>query len=106
MTTSRTLSEKYNVSYERLPEHMQAGARRYIEQGIPPGGFLEAVLANDLVGAFARADEVNRGAMRAWTLWLYNDIPSSAWGDPSMVDEWMEQGGLEGRNVEKGSGGS
>lgn len=82
-------------AYDRLPEHMRGGARRYIESGIPPGGFLAAVLGNDLAGAFSQADSTNLQAMGAWARWLHNDIPRSAWGSPAKVTAWCEAGGMK-----------
>ena len=56
---------KFNVDPQTLsdmaiPEHMWGAIVRYYENGIPPGGFLEAVINNDLREACARADEINR----------------------------------------------
>ena len=77
--------------YARLPEHMRDAASDYIEDHRGPGHFLYAVLSNDLVGAFGRADEANRDAMHDWAMWLYNDIPSAAWGTPEKVDAWVAE---------------
>ena len=43
--------------YLPLPPYMRASAKRYIESGVEPGSFMLAVLANDLTGAFLRADQ-------------------------------------------------
>ena len=88
MTTQVTTPTR-EVNYDCLPEHMQDGARLYIEQGIPPGGFLMAVLCNDLVGAVGRADAVNQSRLVNWALWLHNDIPMAAWGSLEKVQAWM-----------------
>ncbi|KKK42946.1 hypothetical protein LCGC14_3169250, partial [marine sediment metagenome] len=69
-----------NYDYSSLPEHMQGAAKRYVEQGIPPGGFLTAVLSNNLVDAFGRADSTNAACLKDYINWLYWDIPSSCWG--------------------------
>ena len=47
-------------NYDLLPEHIRGAMKRYIEDRLQPGGFLEAVLSNDLAGAFGRADHINR----------------------------------------------
>jgi hypothetical protein len=83
-----------SADVERLPEHMQRGARAYIEDGRMPGGFMYAVLRNDFTDAVGRADSTNAAALDDWAKWLYNDIPSSAWGDEETVKEWMADGGL------------
>ena len=90
------MAQRNAIDVERLPEHMQEGARSYVETGRPPGGFMRAVLCNDLMGAFSRADAANEAHMKEWTMWLFNDAPSGCWGDEETVNEWVESGGLEG----------
>jgi hypothetical protein len=85
-----------SVDYSMLPEHMQDGARRYIERGIEPGGFMLAVLENDLTGAAARADNVNRHCLLIWAEWLYNECPAPAWHSRKNVDAWIARGGTRG----------
>ena len=55
-------------------------------QTYPTGSFLEAVLANDLMGAFAYADEDNREHMFDFAMFLYNDMPGRT-GNPD-IDIW------------------
>lgn len=76
---------------------MREGTRAYIEEGIPPGGFLWAVMQNDLVEAFATADGVNQEMMFYWAEFLYNEAPRAAWGSRKAVLAWIERGGLNGR---------
>jgi len=40
--------------YDLLPEHIRGGMKLYLEDHVEPGGFLRAVLENDLVGASAK----------------------------------------------------
>jgi hypothetical protein len=70
---------------------MQEAARLYIEEGEMPGGFLVAVLCNDLVEAFGKADEVNRACLWDWCLWLYNEAPMPAWGSAEKVLTWCNE---------------
>ena len=96
-----------STNYDRLPEHMREPARLYIEEGELPGGFLTAVLCNDLVEAFDQADEENKSRMSDWVLWLYNDIPMPAWGTPTKVLAWSnEQRALRlAARIEQGAAG-
>jgi len=64
--------------------------RRYLEEGVPPGSFLSAVLANNLVQAFARADETNRAAMFRFAMFLHNEAPLDAWGSEQAVRDWVQ----------------
>lgn len=89
------MAQKHSANVERLPNNAAArAARRYIEDGRLPGGFVKHVLANDLVGAYGRADGENEASMKSWTMWLFNDIPSSAWGSEEAITEWAQKGGL------------
>lgn len=73
-----------------LPTHMREGVRDYVLHGREPGGFLRAVLENDLVEAFARADSINSALMSEWATFLYNEMPYEAWGSPEKVEKWIE----------------
>lgn len=85
-----------NIDYSRLPAHMQDGMRRYIDHGIKPGSFLVAVLSNDLMEAFKRADDVNVAAMVEYARFLYNQAPCVCYGSPEHVKDWISAGGLKG----------
>lgn len=85
-----------DINYDLLPEHMRDGFRRYIEVGIPGGHFMTAVLSNDLMGAFGRADDINRAMMHNICAFLYNDAPRGCYGSPEHVKDWIAGGGLAG----------
>lgn len=73
-------------------DEVNASLARYAEHRIDPGGFLSAVLANDLYTALGRADEVSlanlvpiaqavdrlpracRGSHAAVRMWLANEL--------------------------------
>lgn len=62
---------------------------RYVDHRIPTGGFLEAVLSNDLREAFGRADIQNRYLMFDIVSYLYSEVPSACWGSPERVKNWL-----------------
>lgn len=78
------------VAYD-LPEHMVSVARDWVEKGWLPGDFLEAVLKNNLMDAFARADAENTSSMLLWAQWLW-DLPRMC----RQLEEWEQAGGLFG----------
>lgn len=78
-----------------IPDRMMAGLVRYVDHRIPPGGFLTAVICNDLRGAVLRADAENIVNLRAYIGWLYNEAPSSCWGSPERFKEWLELSNTE-----------
>ncbi len=71
----------------------------YIIQGVPPGDFLRAILANDLANAVAMADENNLHNLPAFVSYLYKHAPADCWGSYAKVGAWLElrrhSGGLQ-----------
>jgi hypothetical protein len=72
-----------------VPEHLRGGLVRYLVDRILPGGFLQAVLCNDLVGAVRR----HHGAGAAYTIttirkFLLALVPEEAWGSVEKVTAW------------------
>ena len=77
--------------YSKLPEGLQDGMRRYVEDSISPGSFLRAVLENNLFSAVFRADDNNIKHLTEIVRWVYWEIPMLAWGSPEDVDAWIEK---------------
>lgn len=78
--------------YSELPEGLQGGMQRYIEQGIQAGHFLTAVLSNDLFGAVNRADGNNLPRLQEIVHWIYNEAPNGCWGSSEKVAKWKGSG--------------
>jgi hypothetical protein len=76
--------------YESIPEHTQGALRRYVENGLEPGGFLTAVLCNDLMGAIGRADWRNAAALKEIAQFVYNEIPGNCWGSYVKMVAYMD----------------
>ncbi len=81
--------EKARKLYPDVPEAILGSLYRYVEQRIPTGDFLRAILSNDLSESFARADHNNRQRMFPIINFIYNTVPSPAWGSPDKVKEWL-----------------
>jgi hypothetical protein len=96
------VADQFARGRARLPRHMHRGLINWLAFGVMPGGFLQAVLRNDLVQAFARADAENTAAMREWAAFLYDDMPRGAWGSEKTIAEWQRIGGLSRHNETKG----
>ena len=87
-----------DINYDKVPVATMVGSvKMYIEEGISGGGFLTALFSNNLIGAFSQADNVNTEAMKEWTVFLFNYIPSDCWGSKEKVQAWIEDGGITGR---------
>lgn len=74
-----------------VPDHMWGGVSRYFLQGIPGGSFMTALLSNNLMEAFACADDENAANMRRWCQFLYNHAPVGSYGSPERVGNWLRQ---------------
>lgn len=70
-------------------EHIKESLKRYVENKIPTGGFLEAVLSNDLVGAIGRADSENINRLPEIVRYVYNALPPNCWGSREKVVQWL-----------------
>ena len=74
---------------DKIPPHTQPGLELYLEERIEPGGFLRAVLENNLREAMGRADQINRYALFDIVSWLFTNAPSASWGSPEKVATWL-----------------
>jgi hypothetical protein len=70
---------------QSCPEDIIDSITRYVNDGCPTGGFLFAVLSNDLKGVFAQADYNNRTLLFEIVGYCYNEIPSRVWGSEEKV---------------------
>jgi hypothetical protein len=75
---------------ELCPKGIQESLHLYIDRGIPPGDFLQAVLVNDLKEAVGRADINNAAVLCHIVAYCYNCIPSASWGSEEKVRAWFQ----------------
>lgn len=80
-----------------IPDYMMPGLRRYIDDGILPGRFLQGVLRNDFREAVTMADATNRRNLRAYAIYLYNEAPGACHGSSEKVDAWVAMKELDRR---------
>ncbi len=80
---------KQRLIESHVSEHVHGGLIEYIATRRPTGGFLEAVLSNDLREACARADEQMRPHLYDLVLFLYNYSPGICWSSPELVEAWL-----------------
>jgi len=67
------------------------GLTNYATHHTPTGSFLRAVLENDLMEAFGRADEDNLRDIHEILSHVYNNIPASCHGSPEIVNNWLKK---------------
>jgi hypothetical protein len=72
-----------------VPQTLHDGLTEYFAARRPTGGFLRAVLENDLLQACLRADDVNRYELATIVLWLHHYASATGWGSPEKVAAWL-----------------
>lgn len=77
-----------------MPAKYVPGLERWIKEGIEPGGFLQAVLKNDLFNAIAKADQVSQMALEFICGWLSCHAPAPCFGSEKNYKEWLKRGGM------------
>jgi hypothetical protein len=78
-----------NLDKYKMPVRTREALERYVVLGIEPGGFLMAVLSNDLMLSFGRADDENFTAIESICKWLYNEAPRSCYGSYEKVETYI-----------------
>ena len=84
------MRQDYIELLDDIPQHNRAGLKRYIEHGIKPGSFLEAVLCNDLLDAVRWADHDNRQALPAYVFFLLRYAPTACYGSRHNYEVWID----------------
>ena len=64
------------------------GLVRYVRDGILPGGFLRAVISNDLMEAACRADQDNALSLADVALLIFHHCPSKCFGSDEAMAAW------------------
>lgn len=78
------------MSYiNNIPRSTKESLDRYVQHKIPTGGFLQAVLSNDLFSAMAKADSESSEALKHIVMYIYNELPSECWGSKEKVREFL-----------------
>jgi hypothetical protein len=72
-----------------IPEYAKAALADYVENKTNPGEFLLSILRNDLLSVCEAADDMNRRRIYEYVSYVYNKIPSCAWGSREAVEDWM-----------------
>lgn len=84
----------------RLAPHIKESLDRYLINGIPTGGFLRAVLANDLFVAVGTADDNNIVLLPLIIKYIYNNFSRTRWGSYAIVDTWLKTNSIAKRKLD------
>lgn len=80
------------MDYTKINPEIIDSLTRYVEQHCPTGGFLKAVLSNDLFDAVARADHENIRTIPEIAYYIYNELPDGCHGSRDKVQAWIDFG--------------
>lgn len=87
MTTEESI--KKTLTEQRVPERYHGSLIRYIVSGLQTGGFLKLCIANQFSAICAADDDLTIDELRSLYRWIYNEMPSEAWGSFHKVDMWV-----------------
>ena len=76
------------INYEKIPKYILEGLYGYQEFGWELGGFLTAVLENDLYHAIARADQESLSVLKDIVSYIHWEMPANCNGSPELVAAW------------------
>ena len=75
-----------------IPSDLIKSLTYYVEHHSETGGFLRAVLENDLTEAIGRADLDNLLILKDIVGYIFNELPMSCWGSKEKVKAWLKAG--------------
>jgi hypothetical protein len=76
--------------YARIPLATRADLDSWIKTACPVGGFLEAVLNNNLKETVNMGDLDNLRAIPAIVAYLFNRAPMACWGSRENFNSWHD----------------
>lgn len=95
MVNGKVIDEEWAVAkcaYYGVPDYMASGLFLYLVHHISPGGFLQAVLSNDFMGAVMQADVTNAACLEQWAQLLHWELPRDSFGSQENVRAWLRKG--------------
>lgn len=79
-----------------IPQDTLYRIEEYVMKGAHPGGFLAALVQNDLCLTFRRADGRNVKCVESIYMLFYNYLPDRSYGSEEAFEEWRMLGGIQG----------
>lgn len=80
-----------------MKETTRESIELYVDSGIRPGSFLQAVICNDLLKAVSTADKENLIDLKEITMYVAFQCPAACSGSKKKMDDWIKKGGRTAR---------
>jgi len=81
----------YLLDYHALPNiNLKVTLENYVVHGLAPGGFMTAVLTNDLYRTVNAADSNNKKIVPEIVNWIQINLPISCYGTQKNMKSWMK----------------
>lgn len=87
-TSVQNLGRRVEALYADNPYGLESFLRTVVD-GLPPGGFMSALLSNDFRMVAAHADDTNARHLHAWAIVLANWCPAYMVGDRDALEGHM-----------------
>lgn len=79
------------VDYSKIPSLVMNNLLAYVQGQEAPGGFLYAVLSNNLFQAVARADKEMKPLIPLLVQYIHWEVPGGCHGSPEQIKAWMQK---------------
>ncbi len=80
---------RQHAEYRRIPQRILISLYDYVNNRQQTGGFLAAVLSNDLFTAIGKADSESLAAIREIVVFIHMEVPSHCYGSEHAVCAWV-----------------
>jgi hypothetical protein len=81
----------YTHNEHAIPPGMMPSILRYVDDGLPVGDFLRAVISNDLMGSVGRGDDINVKNLPAFCAYFHNHAPAECHGSQERYKAWIRK---------------
>ena len=81
---------EYREKHYEISDEMGKHITAYVNDGVPQGSFLTALICNDLKGVFAYADDENYENLPAFIMYFHWVVPANIWGNKDKMQAWIK----------------
>lgn len=83
--------KNFSFRERTIPNYMHDSIAFYLENGVPPGEFLEGIITKNLDKCVAHADRTNIWLIPVYYAFFYTYAPQDSWGDQYVMEDWINR---------------